>query len=137
MKKSIIVLICALIVFVPLSALAFHVSGHSSIAVDCPADGCGWDQLVLTLKSAINFALFYLVFPLSTIIFIYAGFIYVFNASNDQKKGDAKKIFMNVVWGIVIAMSAWLLVSFILSAFGVDDSFILLQDVNTASTTAP
>ena len=109
---------------------------QTQLAVKCPefnpttgTGGCGWNELFQMVKNVINFALFYLVLPVSAILFTYAGFIYIFNASNPGKRAKATGIFKNVLYGLLIALAAWLIVATILSAFGVKDSFILLKGI--------
>lgn len=71
-------------------------------------------QLVLTI---INFALGFLGL-LAVLMVIYAGFLYVSSAGNQEKIDEAKKILMYAVVGIVIIMISFALVNTLLGGLG-------------------
>jgi hypothetical protein len=52
---------------------------------------------------------------IAVIIIMYAGFLWMTSAGNEQKVDDAKKILVNAVIGLVIILSAFLIVSFIIN----------------------
>ncbi len=86
-----------------------------------PQEDCDFDHLVLAADKLIDFLLFTLAMPLSALLFAYAGYLYLFSSVSD-KKSQAKKIFWNVLWGLVIALSAWLIVNTFLTGFSVDEN---------------
>jgi hypothetical protein len=54
---------------------------------------------------------------LSAILFAYAGFQYVTAGGNEGKTGNAKKLFTDVIIGLVIILAAWLIVDTIMKTF--------------------
>jgi hypothetical protein len=53
---------------------------------------------------------------LSPLIFAYAGWLLLTSGANPGKRKDAQKIFLNVVIGLAIMLSAWLVVKLVLTA---------------------
>ncbi len=83
----------------------------------CPSTGCSFPEFMLLIKSVIDFLLFKISIPLSALCFTYAGFMYLTTAVSDQKS-KAKRIFINVLIGLIIAFAAWLIVKFVLVSLG-------------------
>lgn len=54
--------------------------------------------------------------PLAAILFAYAGFLYFTSAGDSGKLEKGKKIFIDVIFGLVIALCAWLVVNTVLYA---------------------
>ena len=88
-------------------------------------DECDYKQLIILAQTVIKFLIFDLAAPIAAIMFAYAGFTYVTNGGNESKIKQAHEMFLYVFWGIIIALSAWLVVNFILS-FLVDPNFNFL-----------
>ncbi|MDH5442190.1 MAG: pilin [Candidatus Nomurabacteria bacterium] len=108
------------------------VSGSGSlVACDGPAGtgsvACGFSTLLETISRIINFILFTLATPLFTILFIYAGVMYMSSGGNETKRTQAKTIIRNVVIGYVIAIAAWLIVATLLRSLGVEGTYVLLN----------
>lgn len=78
-------------------------------------DGCTYNDLIILAQTIIKFLIFDLAAPIGAVMFAYAGFTYVTNGGNESKIKQAHDIFLYVFWGLVIALSAWLVVNFILS----------------------
>ena len=72
----------------------------------------------------INFILYGMVIPISAILFTYAGFEMVTSGGSTEKRGLAKKVFTNVVIGLVISMACWLIVHLILQILGYKSAWI-------------
>ncbi len=90
-----------------------------------PGQECTYEDLITLAQTVINFLIFALAAPLGCIMFAYAGFLYVTNHGNESQIKQAHDIFWYVFLGLVAALSAWLLVNFILQ-FLVDPSFNFL-----------
>lgn len=73
-------------------------------------------HLVDLVKNLLDFGVFLSAF-IATIMFVYAGILYVTAASNAENLTKAKGIFGKVVLGFVIVLTAWLIVSMLLHAF--------------------
>lgn len=90
--------------------------------------GWGWNELLLLLDNLITFMLKFMAIPIAAIMFAYAGLLLVTaggEAAHAREK--AKGIFLNAVIGLIIAVSAWLIVSTILWILGYDGSWIGLK----------
>jgi hypothetical protein len=88
-------------------------------------DGCTYVDVIILAQTIIKFLIFDLAAPIAVVMFAYAGFLYVTNGGNESKIKQAHEIFLYVFWGLLIALSAWLLVNFILN-FLVDPTFNFL-----------
>jgi hypothetical protein len=74
-----------------------------------------FDKLLKVVNKVINFVLFSLIIPFAAIMFAYAGILLLTSGGNESQMKKAKKIFTNVLIGIVVALAAWLIVGTILS----------------------
>jgi hypothetical protein len=85
----------------------------------------GWNELLGLINNIINFIFTKMILPIAAIMFTYAGFKVVGSGGDEESYKKGKEIFMNVVIGLVIALSAWLIVHTILFLVGFDDSWFL------------
>ena len=88
------------------------------------ASPCGFVQLMALVNNIINFILYGMVIPIAAILFAFAGFELVSSGGSTEKRGVAKKVFTNVVIGLVISMSCWLIVKLLLGILGYDGAWI-------------
>ena len=84
--------------------------------VPCNGPDCGFDDLILLAQRIINFLIFSVAAPLAAISFAVAGFLYMTAKGNEAQHSKAKSIFVYVFIGFVIALSAWLIVNFIVTS---------------------
>ncbi|MEK7613776.1 MAG: pilin [Patescibacteria group bacterium] len=75
--------------------------------------GC---DLVKLFDSALKFAVGFATM-VATLMFAYAGFLYVTAASKPENLNQAKSVFGNVFTGFIIILIAWLVVDLIMSVF--------------------
>ncbi len=59
----------------------------------------------------------------ATLLFVYAGILYVFSPANPGNIGKAHKIFLSTLWGFVTILSSWLIVNLIMSTLFNSDDF--------------
>lgn len=78
---------------------------------------CYFNDAIETAQNVINFLIFKIAAPLGAVMFAYAGFLYVTNRGNEGQVKQAHDVFMNVFWGLIIALAAWVTVNFILEFF--------------------
>lgn len=78
---------------------------------------CYFNDAIETAQNVINFLIFRIAAPLGAVMFAYAGFLYVTNRGNEGQVKQAHDVFMNVFWGLIIALAAWVTVNFILEFF--------------------
>ena len=85
---------------------------------------CGFPQLMTLVNNVINFILYGMVIPIAAILFTYAGFEMVTSGGSTEKRGLAKKVFTNVVIGLIISMACWLIVKLLLGILGYNGAWI-------------
>jgi hypothetical protein len=120
--KILIFLSIFLILIMPVVSLA-----QSSGLVPCDnstANPCGFTQLLTLVNNVIHFILYDMVIPIAAILFAYAGFELVTSGGSTEKRGTAKKVFTNVVIGLVIAMACWLIVELLIHILGYNGAWI-------------
>ena len=86
---------------------------------------CDFNYLLIMTKNIITF-LFYFSTAIAAAAFAVAGFKYVTAQGNTGQITQAHSIFKNVVVGLIIALSGWLLINTILSAL-VEPGYTLLK----------
>lgn len=106
--------------------LAFGQGGNSGL-VPCGTDStnqCSFEDLIILANNVIDFLIFNLAAPLAGIVMAIAGIMMFTAGGNEAQLSKAKSIFGYVVIGILIALSAWLIVKAIVSVL-IDPSFNL------------
>lgn len=91
-----------------------------------PCDkGCGFNDFMALINKVIKFILYGMVIPIAAIMFAYSGFL-MFTAGGEAAgaRTRAKSIFFSVVWGLIIAVAAFLIIRTILSILGYSGSWI-------------
>lgn len=78
------------------------------------------DFVVLAIKIA-NFILG-IVGSLTLIMFIYGGVMFLISAGSSDKVGQAKKIIIASIVGLLIVFSSWLIIKYTTEALGVSSS---------------
>ncbi len=79
---------------------------------DCPAN---WNGLVSGFNNLIKFVLSFAVI-IAILVIAYAGFLLVLTPANPENRGTARGLLLNAAIGLVLALSAWLIVNTILTA---------------------
>ncbi|MES3031350.1 MAG: hypothetical protein V4697_02965 [Patescibacteria group bacterium] len=80
---------------------------------------CDFAALIALVQKMINW-LFYISIPVATVLFAYAGLLYL--SGQKGKIDTAKAIFLSVAIGFIIMLVAWFAVSTILRWFASPDS---------------
>lgn len=89
---------------------------------------CDWNGLMATINGLIHFVLFDMAVPIAAIMFAYAGFKMVTaGGESGEARNKAKSIFTNTLFGLIIAIAAWLIISTLLFILGYDASWIGLK----------
>lgn len=78
-------------------------------------NSCTFNDLIIMGKNVMDFIMFVSI-PISAALFAYAGFTLLMSGGNEGKREDAKNVFWSVAIGLVIMLSAWLIVYTITSA---------------------
>lgn len=76
---------------------------------------CEFGHLLMTIDNIITFVSLYLSIPIATIVFAVAGFTYITAAGNTGKIQAAHKMFSRTFVGLLIALSSFLIIHFIVS----------------------
>jgi hypothetical protein len=100
----------------PLVSLAFKGG-----LVPCGGPGeprCQICHLFVMLDTIIDFALFYIVFPVTTLLIVISGGMYMFSIGNPEHINKAKSILSSVIIGLVIIFSSWLIVNTFMTGIG-------------------
>jgi len=79
---------------------------------------CDFDALLALINNIINFLLFVIAPPLVGLIICWAGFLLMFSGANEHNRTQAKHIFLNVIFGYIIALAAWVVIKTILTVLG-------------------
>lgn len=82
----------------------------------CPA---AWLCVISIANNLVTFAITIAVFIVIVVI-AWAGILLIFTPTNPENKSQAKKMLINAVIGLVIALSAWLVVDKILEVLGAE-----------------
>jgi len=98
----------------PIAELEKRIDGG---LVPCTGADCDYNAAIQLVSNIINYV-FILIIPISAIAFVYAGSLMLFSGSNPNKRSQAKDIFLKVVIGIVIILSAFLIVKIIFTSLG-------------------
>jgi len=116
MKKVLTVVTLVLLVACPLVAFAVQtpaelLSGSGGgLVPQCEGAFCRACDLIELSSNVINFAIAFSVI-IATLMFAYAGILYVTAASKPDQVKKAHGVFINVFVGLCIVLTAWLLVN--------------------------
>lgn len=80
-----------------------------------PCDRC---QLFHLLKHLIDFGLLFILPVGGTLIFIYAGVLYILSGANPGMQGKARGIFTSTIYATLVIVLAWLITNTILVNLG-------------------
>jgi|GEM_PF-1162697 len=104
--------------------------GREETLVQCKtADDCDFDAFMKTFKRIVDLLLKIAV-GFSTIIFAYAGFLYLTAGGNPGKRTQANNMITAAVVGFFIAAAAWLLVEVFINTLGGNSEVIKVKEFN-------
>ncbi|HED37915.1 MAG TPA: hypothetical protein ENI76_06695 [Ignavibacteria bacterium] len=82
--------------------------------VPCNGPDCNLCDVAKLAENSISFIV-QISFVISALLFTYAGFLFLTAGADSGKVSSARKIFTNTIIGIVIILTAWLVVNVILT----------------------
>jgi len=91
-------------------------------------DPCEFKDIRNVLKNVMDFIVLYIMAPMAGLSFGVAGFLYIVSGANPGQKEKAKELMLDTILGIVIVLSAWLLVWTITKGLGIKADFTSLTD---------
>ena len=110
----------ASVFFAPLVALGQTALKNPIVPLNCQgalaATKCGVCELVQLGQNILNAGVYILV-ALAAVMFAWSGFELLTAAGNSQKYGRAKRVFSNVVVGLVILLVSWVAVDTLMKTF--------------------
>lgn len=113
------------VIALPLIAHGQEFDTRLTVPGECNAKECGWVELVKLGNQVLSFGIFLAVLG-ATLAIVWAGWKMTMNMGNDGEVKEAKKILWKAIVGIVITMSAYMIVQFILDNLGVDNAIRFL-----------
>ena len=109
MKTSQKILISSLLLFGLFGANLVTAGFVTDPIVPC-TDDCTLCHLWHLASNIINFLSFNLAIPLSILLFVAAGVMFLISGGNQEKVALARSIFTNTVIGLVIIFCSWMLI---------------------------
>ncbi len=83
--------------------------------VTCSGGDCDFNAFIRLIQGIIDFFLI-MIAPLASIMFAWAGWLYLSSAGNSGQVSQATKIFKTVGIGLVLALIGWLVIKTITDA---------------------
>ncbi len=118
MKRILPYLLAFTLILLPVSAFAQFGPIVPDACKDCP---CGFGGVLAIIQNVINFIIAISII-IATIIIAWAGGLYMLSATNPESRSTANKMLINAVVGIMIVLSAWLIVDFVMKTLYDNDS---------------
>lgn len=111
-------LILASIIFTPFHYGIAATEGGGLVPCGNTVDShpCGFRDLITLIDNIISFLL-YLAIPVATLLFSYAGVLYLTAGDKPDQVKKAHKVFIDVFWGVIIMFTAYLIVTLIINMF--------------------
>jgi len=98
------------LILIPVISLAQDSDGRL-VTCGFGGDDCTFDDLLQMVNNIINFIVFALVAPLAALAIAASGIMMVVYSGNESKVGQAKEILYYAVLGLIISLSAVLVVT--------------------------
>jgi hypothetical protein len=109
--KKIIVIMVLLFLFTPQAGFAQRVTRIVPECAYTDVAGCQLCDFFVLIKNIFNFIAFNLAPPVAGIFIVAAGFLFLASGGSEERVKQAKKIFLNVVIGLVVIYASWLFVN--------------------------
>lgn len=90
-------------------------------------DNCGFDDVFVLLNNVLKFIITTLLIPIFVIMIMYIGFKYLTSQGNPAMHLKFKKMLWHIFIGLVIILSAWLIVRTILTSLGYTDGLLFFD----------
>jgi len=118
MKRILPYLLALTLILLPGSAFAQFGPIVPEVCQSCP---CGFGGVLAIIQNVINFIIAISII-IATIIIAWAGGLYMLSATNPESRSLANKMLINAIVGIMIVLSAWLIVDFVMKTLYDNDS---------------
>lgn len=123
-------LVVSMFVFAPQVTLAANANFFGPIISDgtngqpncqCSVSAPDWGCALQTVQNTINVGVSLGVI-FTVLVIAYAGYLFMFSAFQSRSREQARTILLHAVLGLAIALSAWLLVDFVMKTLYKEDS---------------
>lgn len=115
--RAFFILLGSSIIALPLGAHAADIPllspGWSIVPEVCRACPCGFAGVLAIVQNLMNTGIGFAIL-FSVIIMTWAGVLYITTPANPEARGKANNMLINAVVGILIVLSAWLIVDFVM-----------------------
>lgn len=128
-KKFLVTILVVGFVFIPSLALALSLSDPLVQCGDVPSKPCGFKELIELINRIIDWLILITV-PIATLLFAWAGGLYLTSGGNSGQVEKATTIFKNVFWGIIITLAAFLIVKLIVNTL-LEPGYVELSMLST------
>jgi hypothetical protein len=120
MKKILILVVYSTLIFLsfPLISLAAE-EKRGLVPCGTPDNPCQLCHLFVLFNNIVNFLFTEILPPLAVLLVAYGGLLFIFGGENPQNIEKAKSILKSVGWGLLIILSAWLIVNLFFTVIGV------------------
>jgi hypothetical protein len=88
---------------------------------------CSFPDIIKLFNNILTFLITTVFLPLFVLVFMYAGYTYLTAQGNPSKIANVKKLLINVIIGLVIVLTAWLLVRVFFQTIGVTEGLLFLE----------
>lgn len=110
MAKYFSFILLGLLAVIPLPALAQF---GPIVPEVCKTCACGFGGVLAIIQNVVNFIIAISII-IATLIMVWAGGLYIMSSTNPESRSTANKMLLNAVIGIMIVLSAWLVVDFVM-----------------------
>ncbi|MDB5264723.1 MAG: hypothetical protein JWN64_294 [Parcubacteria group bacterium] len=111
MRRFLITLALLALFTLPVLAYAQEATGLVPVCADGAPLGMG--SVLKLLQNLINFFMG-IIGVIATLMLVWAGALYMTSGANPESRGKANKILMNTMVGLLVFLSAWLVVDFVM-----------------------
>lgn len=116
MRVRFISLALAAVFFMPVAASAGIPYFGPIIPTAYNTCAAGWSMLIVVVNNIISFLLTIAILFVLPLMVAWAGFLYVINPVNPNKRTEANTMLLHAIVGIAIALASWLLVNALMVA---------------------
>jgi hypothetical protein len=130
-QKIFTIIICLFSVFLPLAVFA------AGLVPDCGFDAqgnalpCGLCDIFRLIKNIFNFIAFQIVPPVGGLMVLVAGVLFLTSAGSEERVKRAKKIFTDLIIGLVIVYASFLIVGTLINIIARQTGDFSPQNWNT------
>lgn len=104
------VFLLSLLLLAPLAVSAQFGPIVPDVCQVCP---CGFGGVLAIIQNVVNFVIAIAII-IATLILVWGGMLYIMSPANPENRNTANKMLINAVIGMLIVLSAWLIVDFVM-----------------------